>query len=145
MKFPPALSFKFKWREIDFVVRRVALVTICAWHSSLCLKSWSQCTCTLSVAFLHCYYFENDLHTVCGRGKKHSTITLKMKYNSWIMGTSNLHFKIKKATNVISNGWEVLVDNQTAQLEFACFDTVLNKLLQVQCSSWLYLSGRSPV
>ena len=35
------------------------------------------------------------------------------------MGTSNLHFKIKEATNVISNGWEVLVDNQTAQLEFA--------------------------
>lgn len=46
------------------------------------------------------------------------------------MGTSNLHFKIKEATNVISNGWEVLVDNQTAQLELACFDTVLNKLLQ---------------
>lgn len=68
-----------------------------------------------------------------------------MKYNSWIMGTGNIHFKIKEATNVISNGWEVLVDNQTAQLEFACSDTVRNKLLQVQCSPWLYLSGRSPV
>lgn len=48
---------------------------------------------------------------VCGRGKKYLIIILKMKYNLWIMGISNIYFKIKEVINVILNGWEVFVDN----------------------------------